>query len=279
MSLRTLSEWLRCPNCARALSPTGALALGCSAGHAFDVNRRGYVSLLAGSRGLRSDSSDMLDARAAFLGAGWFDPIRDAIAAVAHANTPERILDVGCGTGYYLAGVLERLPEAPALGMDLSSAAVARTLRVGPTVDGLVADAWSALPIRDNAADLILNVFAPRNVDEFHRVLRPDGRLAVVIPQQSHLVELRGAGLLLEVQPDKALHLVESLRGRFTLESRQAMSYVMELPPDAVDTVVGMGPSAHHAKGADKAVSATAPAADTQPVTAAVELFVFSPLP
>ncbi|MFJ5837307.1 hypothetical protein ACIQGO_11135 [Streptomyces shenzhenensis] len=42
------------------------------------------------------------------------------------------------------------------------------------------------------AAYVVLNVFAPRNPAEFHRVLRPTGRLIVIRPTGRHLAELRG---------------------------------------------------------------------------------------
>jgi SAM-dependent methyltransferase len=281
MSLQTLSEWLRCPICFLPLAPRAPLALACPTGHAFDVNKRGFVSLIAGSRNLRADTAAMLDARERFLGQGWYADLRDRLSDAVALERPERILDVGCGTGYYLDGVLAQCGAPSALAMDLSPAAVARTVRrVGQTrgegsVDGVVADVWSPLPFRNAATDVIVNVFAPRNAPEFHRVLRTDGLLAVVVPQDTHLRELREAGLALDVQADKSALLVESLNGFFTLESRHVLSTVLSLPPDAVAAVVGMGPSAHHqnpepGEGADARHRET-----RRDVTAAFELLLF----
>jgi 23S rRNA (guanine745-N1)-methyltransferase len=130
--------------------------------------------------------------------------------------------------------------------MDLSSTAVARTVRRTGQIDGLVADVWSPLPIRTGRVDVVVVVFAPRNAPEFHRVLRPDGMLLAVIPQESHLHELREAGLMIDVQPGKSEQLVDSVAGHFTLEAREYIQYPMELGPDDVSALVGMGPSAHH---------------------------------
>lgn len=271
MSLQTLSEWLRCPNCFLPLAPGGALVLGCPGGHSFDVNKRGFVSLIAGSGRLIGDSPAMLEARDAFLAAGWYEPLRDALAALVAAESPSRVLDVGCGTGYYLQGILSGHADTRALAMDLSPAAVARTVRAQDRVDGLVADVWSPLPIRDAAADVILTVFAPRNPPEFHRVLGTGGLLAVVIPGEEHLRELRDAGLALDVHPDKAAQLVDSLGAYFTTESRQEFSSVMHLEPSEVRALVGMGPSAHHADSGALPEDAEA----IRPVTAAFELFGF----
>lgn len=197
-------------------------------------------------------------------------------------SPPRRVLDVGCGTGYYLDGVLDALGADPtgapaALGMDLSAPAVARTVRtVGQhhpeaSVDGLVADVWSPLPIRDASADVILNVFAPRNAAEFHRVLRPDGLLAIVVPQDTHLQELRAEGLMLDVQPDKAALLIDGMGAYFAPEARRSVSSTMALAPADVLAAVGMGPSAHHTTAGGPAANAP----EARQVTAAFDLLLF----
>ena len=253
MSLQTLSEWLRCPNCFLPLAPTGALSLGCPSGHAFDVNKRDYVSLLNGSHKFIGDSAAMLNARDRFQSGGFYSPLRDAISDTVVAEAPRRIIDIGCGSGYYLAAALSASAASDpasvprALAMDLSPAAVSRTVRTIACTDGLVADVWAPLPIRDAAANVILNIFAPRNSAEFYRVLAPDGLLLVVVPQDSHLQELRVAGLAVAMQPDKARHLVDGLTEHFELEAQQQLDAVLSLSAAEVEAVLGMGPSAHHA--------------------------------
>lgn len=271
MSLQTLSEWLRCPICFGPLAPGGALVLRCATGHAYDANKRGYVSLAGGSRRLIGDSAAMLDARDAFLAARWYEPLRDSIAALVAQEDPLAVLDAGCGTGYYLRGVLATLDSARALGMDLSPVAVARTVAGDNRIDGLVADVWAPLPVRDGVVDVILNVFAPRNPAEFHRVLRSGGLLVVVVPQETHLQELRAAGLALGVQANKSAELVASLDAHFVLESRRMSSELLTLDASQVASLVGMGPSAHHT---DAATLAQEPHAD-RPVTVAFELLGF----
>ena len=246
MSLQTLSEWLRCPNCSSALTAVGGLVLRCAAGHAFDANRRGYVSLLGGRSHVVGDSAAMLDARSAFLEAGWYEDLRGALTMLVAPENPARVLDIGCGTGYYLRGVIEACPTAAYLGMDLSPAAVARTVAADRTVDGLVADVWADLPVRTGVADVLLNVFAPRNAAEFHRVLNDEGLLAVVVPHDDHLRELRDAGLALDIPANKAEDLGVSLQPWFAQETRARVSSRHDLGADDVAALIGMGPSAHH---------------------------------
>ena len=246
--------------------------LACRNGHRFDTNRRGFASLLVGSRKLIGDSAAMLDARDTFLERGWYTELRDALSALVAAESPRRVIDIGCGTGYYLRGVLDASsardspgsppaahpPGVVALAMDLSAPAVARTVRAGladpnSTTNGLVADVWSSLPIRDGAADVVINVFAPRNPAEFHRILTPGALLAVVVPHPSHLQELRAAGLALDVHGNKTDDLVASLASGFHLESTQDLSRAPLLSPADVAALIGMGPSSHHQSSTDAA--------------------------
>ncbi len=251
MTLLTLSNWLRCPICFLPLEPRPPLALACATGHSHDVNRRGYVTLLSPRTRIVGDDAAMLDARAAFLAAGHYEAIADAVSELLPTGPEERILDAGCGTGYYLRRALDDRPDAAALALDLSPAAVARSVRGNDRVDGLVADVWAPLPVRDAAATAILNVFAPRNPDEFSRVLHPGGTLVVVVPDRRHLGELRERGLVLGVQEEKRERLLTALAPRFALEREVAVHTTLALSPDAVAALIGMGPSAHHASGED----------------------------
>ena len=271
MSLQTLSEWLRCPNCCLPLYRSADLLLGCERGHSFDVNKRGFVNLLTGPRKFIGDSAAMLDARDRFLDAGWYEPLRNAIRTRVAGESPRRIVDVGCGTGYYLGAALPPGDDVRALGMDLSPTAVGRTIRSHDRADGLVADVWSPLPLRDGVADIILNIFAPRNAAEFHRVLRPDGSLLVVVPQSTHLRQLRKSGLVVEMQADKAAHLTTSLAAWFRLESHDQLDRTVQLSPSEVMSLIGMGPSAHHVDPGAGEVSAKT----NRDVTLAFDIFQF----
>ncbi len=100
-------------------------------------------------------------------------------------------MDAGCGTGYYLAGVLDRLPGARGLGLDTSVRALRSAARAHDRAAAAAWDVFRPFPLADAVADVVLDVFAPRNPAEFHRVLRPAGRLIVVRPTGLHLAELR----------------------------------------------------------------------------------------
>ncbi len=241
----------------------------------------------------------MLDARDTFLERGWYAELRSALGALVATESPGRVIDIGCGTGYYLRGVLASTtaaaahptarsgpehPQSPdpgvrALAMDLSAAAVARTVRSGLADDsamtqGLVADVWSPLPIRNGAADVLINVFAPRNPAEFHRILGPGALLAVVVPHPSHLQELQAAGLALAVHDNKSDDLIGSLASGFVLEGTEDLSRVLTLSPDDVAALIGMGPSSHHAPHSASSSSPSGERTSTD-VTVAFRLLAF----
>ena len=162
---------LRCPVCREVLSELPG-ALGCRTGHRFDLARQGYVNLLAGRVPASPDTAEMVAARASVLGSGLFAPVANGLAAAAGPlHDGGLVLDIGAGTGYYLAAVLDRLPSYLGLAVDVSTPAVRRAARSHPRADAVAADTWHGLPLADDCADVLLNVFAPRNGAEFHRVL------------------------------------------------------------------------------------------------------------
>jgi len=280
MTLQSLAAWLRCPNCVQhpignpdlaVVADAAPGVLGCESGHRFDVNRRGYITLLPPRSKVVGDSPAMLDARAALLESGAYSPIRDALVAAVRPVEPLTVLDSGTGTGWYLHGVLDALGgRARGLASDLSPAAVARAVRGREDVDGLVADVHAPLPVRDAAADAVTVVFAPRNPAEFARVLRPGGVLAVVVPRAEHLAELRAATGMLDVPEGKAGALEASLAEWFSPAGARHVRYELELDPDRAAQLQGMGPSAHHLQ--DAAAGASAPL----PPLAAVSVDVVS---
>jgi len=247
--------YLRCPVCRAGLVLEGQ-AVRCPDGHSFDVSRHGYVSLLGGGdRAASADTVAMIEAREAFLGSGHFASLAGQLVRIGEqckgdVSSAGCIVDVGGGTGYYLAALVQRDPERAGIVLDVSKYAARRAARAHPRIGAVVADTWQPLPVRDEAAALVLNVFAPRNAAEFHRMLRPDGALIIVTPTARHLRELVGELDLLGVDTDKESRLSDQLSGHFTLVSAETHERAMQLSADAIEAVIGMGPSAHHSAAA-----------------------------
>jgi 23S rRNA (guanine745-N1)-methyltransferase len=239
---------LACPHCGGSLSRHGR-SVGCPNGHSFDVARQGYVSLLSGDASLGSaDTAEMVAAREAFLGAGHFEPLAEALVDEAErAHLQDGcVIEVGAGTAWYLARVLDRLPGRLGLALDISKHALRRASRAHPRIAAVACDAWRGFPVRNSAAALVLSVFAPRNGPEIARVLRPGGALVVVTPTQRHLAELVSELDLLTVDERKRERLAAALDPHVDLERRVEREWSVELAASDVAAAVTMGPSARH---------------------------------
>lgn len=237
-----LASWLSCLVCGLDLADGGS-RLVCEKGHSYDLARQGYVNLLPHAPPRNADTPAMLDARARFLGHGFYDQVTDAIVDAVQGCT--RIIDVGAGTGHYLAHVLDELPDAHGLATDVSVAAAKRAARAHPRASAIVADTWARLPIRDGTADAVMCVFAPRNPGEFERILQPGGTLVVAVPTPLHLKELRERHDLLDVAADK----VEGVMGAFPGWRADVWTeeYQIGLDQKQAADLIAMGPNAFHA--------------------------------
>jgi 23S rRNA (guanine745-N1)-methyltransferase len=184
-----VAPW-RCPVCRNRLSiRDGGRRFECREAHSFDVARAGYVHLL--TSGLRrsrqpGDSAEMVTARQRFLATGAYDALSTTIAAVAGAEQPRVVLDVGCGEGRHTRAV----PAALVLGIDIAKPAVAAAARAHPA--GWYAVATAAdVPLDDASVDVALNVFGPVTAAELGRVVRPGGMVIAAHPGPDHLEGLR----------------------------------------------------------------------------------------
>lgn len=282
---------LRCPHCGADLALAGATlgaggeptfagaTLGCAAGHSFDVARQGYASLLPGdARADTADDAQMVAARAAFLAAGHYAPAAEALAQACASELrcgPEgAVVDLGAGTGYHLARVLDRLPGRTGLALDLSKHALRRAARAHPRIGAAACDAWLALPVRTGVAAAVMGVFAPRNGAEMSRILAREGTLLLLTPTPRHLAELRPELGLLSVDERKSERLEEQLGEHFRETGRSEHDTALALTHADVERAVAMGPSAHHTDpGLTRRRIATLP--EPLPVTASFVLSVF----
>ncbi|WP_144122370.1 putative RNA methyltransferase [Catellatospora sichuanensis] len=185
----------------------------------------------------------------------------------ARATGRPLVVDLGAGTGYYLAAVLDAWPAAEGLAFDVSRAALRRAAKAHPRAGAVLADTWGTLPLADASVDLLLNVFAPRHGAQMRRVLKPGGLLVVVTPTERHLTELREQLGLLSVHPSKAERLAQELRD-FTPIGEQVLEWRLDLTAAQAEDLIAMGPNAFH----DHA-RATAPAT----CTAAVRIGTYRP--
>ncbi|MDD4866356.1 MAG: methyltransferase domain-containing protein [Mycobacterium sp.] len=166
-----------------------------------DVSK-GYLDLLgAGDDAVPKNNGPIQAAWASPIGSMLYDNAqalsRRLISAWQHPVEWLRIprggiaLDVGSGPGNVTASLARAAgPEGLALGVDISEPMLARAVRreAGPQVGFIRADA-QRLPLRDDTVDAVVSIAVLQLVPdpgaalaEIARVLRPGGRLAIMVP-------------------------------------------------------------------------------------------------
>ena len=138
----------------------------------------------------------MIKSRQRFLNGGYYQPLADAIITAVN-NCPlgfeQKLLDIGCGEGYYLQQLRNAAKISNAnlelLGLDISKVGV--RLAAKRKLDAqLVVDSAYKVPLFDNSIDTALSVFSPICPEEAARILRTDGVLLMVGPGEEHLTGL-----------------------------------------------------------------------------------------
>jgi ubiquinone/menaquinone biosynthesis C-methylase UbiE len=175
-----------------------------------DVSK-GYLDLLGTGNG------DAVAKNTGPIQAAWASPIgsllydnaqalsRRLLTAFQHPaewlNIPAGgvALDVGSGPGNVTAALAQSAgPDGLALGVDISEAMLTRAVRneAGPHVGFIRADA-QRLPLRDNTVDAVVSMAVLQLVPdpaaalaEMARVLRPGGRLAIMVPTAGRAARL-----------------------------------------------------------------------------------------
>lgn len=190
-----------CPVCGAPLA-RGAKTYCCPKKHSFDIAGKGYINLLPSNQKNSSDPGDdqeMVAARSRLLSHGYYAPLREALATLAVQSAPQNahVADLGCGEGYYTAGVLGALTAAGraprVVGIDISKSAAKLAAKSCCPAAEIAVGSVFRLPMADSSADLLINCFSPLCIPEITRVLRPGGRFLYVVPGAKHLWGLKTA--------------------------------------------------------------------------------------
>ena len=231
---------LLCPICGELLTRQDR-SYRCVHNHSFDIARQGHVNLLPvqQKRSLNpGDTAQQVMSRRAFLDGGFYAPIRDALCALAKDHGCQGpILDIGCGEGYYSAGLAESL-NADLLGLDISKEAVRYAAGRYKNATWICASA-AHLPVKDQSFGLLTSLFALTMPEEFKRVLRQDGAYIQVLAAEDHLLGLKNT-IYPELHhkekfstPDiPGFRLIESrpLQFTFTVEDQQVQNLLSMTP-------------------------------------------------
>ncbi len=241
-----------CPIC-RASMMLHQRSVHCENGHTFDFAKEWYLHLLPANqmhKKIPGDSAKMVKARHDFLAGGYYQNLQNTICQTIlkyNSQQSTRILDIGCGEGYYTEAVGQALGQANGCeicGIDISKSAVRYTAKRFQKLDVKslfsVASAYH-LPFANSVFDMALNVFSPLCISEIFRVMRSGGYFFYVVPAPRHLWQLKEA--LYEI-PYENKDDTQQYDG-FTLCDKIEISNTVFLPnQEAIQSLFAMTPYA-----------------------------------
>ncbi|SIT07659.1 putative RNA methyltransferase [Neptunomonas antarctica] len=239
---------LICPVCSLALTHAGR-TLSCEQHHSYDQAKQGYWNLLLVQRKRSKDPGDnpvMVAARTHFLDQDYYQPLADNVCAgitqELHTKTDSRLLDMGCGEGYYTAQVEKALSgmNVEMIGLDISKHAIKAACRRSKSIHWMVASG-AQMPVPEQSQDLLLVMFSRLMPAAFAKVLKPEGLLILAWPAKDHLLELRQSIYkeikISEYNPTAELatlfscEKVDTQRFEFTLQSSQDIQALLDMTP------------------------------------------------
>ncbi|MDF7798324.1 methyltransferase domain-containing protein [Pontiellaceae bacterium B1224] len=234
-----------CPVCGAPLLPQEKM-YGCKNGHPFNVAKEGYVNLLLSHQRKSKtpgDDPEMVMARRRFFDSGAYDGLTEAVSRFPMFGKDEvSILDSGCGEGHLL-GALSNQYSGFFCGIDISKKAVQVASKRHKKATWLVANGMRDIPIADASMDVILSILAPRNNEEFSRILKPDGALIIGVPGPNHLIELRQQLQFTSGDfKEKADQAAEKCAPQFIETNRESLSFKQTLCKEQIADLIRMTP-------------------------------------
>lgn len=239
---------LVCPVCSLALTQQGN-TLSCEQNHCYDQAKQGYWNLLLVQRKRSKDPGDnqqMVAARTHFLDQHCYQPLADNVCTAVQqelADKPDaRLLDMGCGEGYYTTQVEEALSGTPVemIGLDISKHAIKAACRRSKSIHWLVASG-AQMPVPEQSQDMLLVMFSRLMPAAFAKIVRPAGLLLLAWPAQDHLLELRQSIYeeikVSEYDPTAELaalfscEKIDTLRFEFSLKTAQDIQALLDMTP------------------------------------------------
>ncbi|SHH37036.1 23S rRNA (guanine745-N1)-methyltransferase [Clostridium collagenovorans DSM 3089] len=190
-----------CPTCGLNLKKHEKQFM-CDNNHNFDLSKNGYINLLMVNQKKTKnpgDNKEMVKSRSNFLDKGYYKQFSDKLNTIISENLCDEdlnILDSGCGDGYFVANLKEKLlkenrnKNIEFYGLDISKFAAAYASKRDKEINFIVGSNFN-LPIMSNSLNCIIRNFAPGSNDEFYRTLKKSGKLIIITPGIDHLYGLK----------------------------------------------------------------------------------------
>ncbi len=147
--------------------------------HSYDVAKQGYVNLhVVQHKHSKNpgDTPESVQARRAFLSAGHYAPLQQAVVDKVRELRIENLLDIGCGEGYYTDAMQAEVLQC--VGVDIAKNAVQVAAKINKNITWVVGTG-ATLPCWINRLIYVAVCLARFPIQEILRVLKPQGYLLV----------------------------------------------------------------------------------------------------
>ncbi len=191
-------DMFTCPICSHPMQIKHR-SLVCSENHTFDISKHGHINMLSGFHKSKYNKSLFLSRKIANK-AGFFAPLIEEISSLITENIIEqagqiKILDAGCGEGYHLAQIKERVlrnsfGQILGVGLDIAKEGIIMAAKTHKGNIWCVADI-AKIPFQTAQFDFILNILSPANYAEFKRISKEEAIIIKIVPNSNYLQELR----------------------------------------------------------------------------------------
>jgi len=226
-----------CPICqAPLLLHQASKGYYCSNKHHFDQAAEGYLNLLPVQHKKSKEPGDsraMMRSRRNFLENDFYLPLAESIATLIDSHLTEnkqyKILDMGCGEGYYnrqIEKLCQNSPHFELHGIDIAKNAIFAAAKKQPKAHFIVASN-KRMPYKNAYFDMALRIYAPSNDAEIIRLVKNQGLLLIVTPGTRHLWQLKEFIYKkvnehdIKVDLPKTFEHIETQRIRFTIKPDQ----------------------------------------------------------
>lgn len=225
----------------------------CHQGHCYDISKDGYVNLHVvqhKNSHTAGDTPESVQARRRFLSGGFYEPLRDKVGKIINELAPNRVLDIGCGEGYYTSVFANH--ERQVIGLDIAKTAIitaSKTYKnqaVGKYINWVVGTG-AVLPVADESMDICTSLFSPLPKSQMARVLKPNGYLLIATPAPHHLYAMRQQ-LFERVNLHEPTKFIAELSPEFTLIDDWQIDAPLCLDSQSLSDLIDMTPYTYKAK-------------------------------
>ena len=192
---------------------------------------------------------NLFENRVRFINSGFYDELHKLISKIIKdVGNFKVIIDMGCGDGTHDNMILNLIDDAQSyvVGVDISKVGIeCATDYVSNNFIPLISD-LNYMPLKDNCADVILNILSPSNEKEMKRILKKDGIIIKVTPKKEYLCELRQILNIKEYENE--LQIEKNINKNYIILNKYTINETKELNEESMQNLINMTPLAKNYK-------------------------------